>query len=754
MEPPAPGAPRRRSGHCPPGQSRGDEPHRRPALRHAGDLPRSSPRRTPSVAVATRGRSTWRFCDRTPATATRSSRRPTARRPSRGWTNIRPGSSSTGTRSGRKVTTASGFARTRRRRSRRRPVRARRPQPGPRVRDLRELDERVTADIAAFDAVWKTLVDARVIWRYMTFAEAVRFASEELAWRQTEGPVGVFEARSSVLRLLGYKSWLTLSADSPLVVSRAGHGAREHTRSQPDGHAPEAEGELHRGRSQRRRQQSGDGPIRQPCLPDRHGHARRGVRGPGQRARNPGRPFHRAPGGRRCRSPYRPPAGVDSRPIRTVRRIMSPSARRAPWRSSRRMSHGTQPVRPSHPDVAKALDLTPAQVIPYGFDKAKVTLDALDPGRPAGRLVLVSAITPTDAGEGKTTTSIGLAQGLARLGQRACLALARAVAGPDVRAEGRRHRRRAGARRARAATSTCTSPATSTPSAPRTTCWPRCSTTTSTTATRSTSTRGASTWRRVIDMNDRALRHVVIGLGGVLEGVPRETGFDITPASEVMAALCLSESDDDLRRRLSRIVVALNVEKRPVTAADLKAVGAMMVLLKDAMLPNLVQTCDGVPALVHGGPFANIAHGCNSVVATKTGPGPRGLGCHGGGVRLRSRRREVLRHQVRVGRPRHGGRRAGGHRASAEDARRRAEGRSRQARSRCRRAGARQSCEARREHPHLRRAAGGGAEPVRQRHGRGSRRHPRLVRVGERALRRVGRLRERRRGRRRRWRRR
>ena len=369
-------------------------------------------------------------------------------------------------------------------------------------------------------------------------------------------------------------------------------------------------------------------------------------------------------------------------------------------------------------DVAKALDLTPAQVIPYGFDKAKVTLDALAPGRPAGRLILVSAITPTDAGEGKTTTSIGLAQGLARLGQRACLALREPSLGPtfgqkggatgggqarvvpehdinlhftgDFHAIGSAHNLLAAmldnhihqgnaldidARRV--------------------------------------------TWRRVIDMNDRALRHVVIGLGGVLEGVPRETGFDITPASEVMAALCLSESYDDLRRRLSRIVVALNVEKRPVTAADLKAVGAMMVLLKDALLPNLVQTCDGVPALVHGGPFANIAHGCNSVVATKLALAPRGLGGDGGGVRLRSRRREVLRHQVRVGGPRHGGRRAGGHRARAEDAWRRRQGRSGQARSRWRRAGARQSCEARREHPHVRRTAGGGAEPVRQRHGRG-----------------------------------
>ena len=267
-------------------------------------------------------------------------------------------------------------------------------------------------------------------------------------------------------------------------------------------------------------------------------------------------------------------------------------------------------------DVANDLDLTPAQVVPYGSDKAKVTLDALETGRPAGRLVLVSAITPTDAGEGKTTTSIGLVQGLARLGQRVCLTLREPSLGPtfgqkggatgggqarvvpesdinlhftgDFHAIGSAHNLLAAmldnhihhgnaldidARRV--------------------------------------------TWRRVIDMNDRALRHVVIGLGGVLEGVPRETGFDITPASEVMAALCLSGGYDDLRRRLARIVVALDFEKQPVTAADLKAVGAMMVLLKDAMLPNLVQTCDGVPALVHGGPFANIAHGCNSVVATR-----------------------------------------------------------------------------------------------------------------------------------------
>ncbi|MFO7694196.1 MAG: formate--tetrahydrofolate ligase, partial [Vicinamibacterales bacterium] len=262
------------------------------------------------------------------------------------------------------------------------------------------------------------------------------------------------------------------------------------------------------------------------------------------------------------------------------------------------------------------LGLTPAQVVPYGFDKAKVTLDALDAGRPSGRLVLVSAITPTDAGEGKTTTSIGLGQGLARLGQRVCLALREPSLGPTFGQKG-------GATGGGAARVVPESDI-------------------NLHFTGDFHAIGAAhnllaamldnhihhgnaldidarrvTWRRVIDMNDRALRHVVIGLGGVLEGVPRETGFDITPASEVMAALCLSEGYDDLRRRLSRIVVALDFERKPVTAADLKAVGAMMVLLKDAMLPNLVQTCDGVPALVHGGPFANIAHGCNSVVATK-----------------------------------------------------------------------------------------------------------------------------------------
>jgi formate--tetrahydrofolate ligase len=124
-------------------------------------------------------------------------------------------------------------------------------------------------------------------------------------------------------------------------------------------------------------------------------------------------------------------------------------------------------------------------------------------------------------------------------------------------------------------------------------------------------------WKRVMDVNDRSLRKVIVGLGGPLEGVPRETGFDITAASEIMAVLCLAQDYDDLRARLGRLIVALTPKQEPVTAADLGAVGAMMVLLKDALMPNLVQTGEGVPAIVHGGPFANIAHGCNSVVATK-----------------------------------------------------------------------------------------------------------------------------------------
>jgi formate--tetrahydrofolate ligase len=275
------------------------------------------------------------------------------------------------------------------------------------------------------------------------------------------------------------------------------------------------------------------------------------------------------------------------------------------------MTAGVRPIE----DVARDLGISRDRVLPYGTDKAKIRLADGGAARP-GRLVLVSAITPTEAGEGKTTVSIGLAQGLARIGESVCLALREPSLGPtfgrkggatggglshlvpaddinlhftgDFHAVGAAHNLLAAMldNRMHAGDHVEIDPR-------------------------------RVLWRRVIDLNDRSLRHVVIGLGGVLQGVPRETGFDITPASEVMAALCLAEGPEDLRARLARIVVGFGFGGEPVTASDLKAVGAMMVLLKDALLPNLVQSGEGVPALVHGGPFANIAHGCNSVAATR-----------------------------------------------------------------------------------------------------------------------------------------
>src|SRR5512141_787037 len=267
-------------------------------------------------------------------------------------------------------------------------------------------------------------------------------------------------------------------------------------------------------------------------------------------------------------------------------------------------------------DVAASLGIPKPHLTLFGDDKAKISHAALDSGRPPGKLILVSAITPTDAGEGKTTISIGLAQGLSRIGKKACLALREPSLGPtfgmkggatggglarivpeadiNLHFTGDFHAVSAAHNLLAALLDNHIQHGDALGIDPR-----------------------RVYWRRVIDMNDRALRHVVIGLGGVLQGVPRETGFDITPASEVMAALCLAEDAEDLRRRLSRVVVALTFDGRPVTAADLRAVGAMLALLKDALLPNLVQTGEGVPALVHGGPFANIAHGCSSVIATK-----------------------------------------------------------------------------------------------------------------------------------------
>jgi len=281
-------------------------------------------------------------------------------------------------------------------------------------------------------------------------------------------------------------------------------------------------------------------------------------------------------------------------------------------------------------EIARAVKLQPIQAIgellglngndlePYGTYKAKIRWDVIErsSSRPDGALVLVTAMTPTPAGEGKSTTTIGLADGLRRLGKRSIVAMREPSLGPvfgvkgggtggghtqvapmedinlhftgDMHAIGAAHNLLAA-------------------------------------MLDNHLTQGNPlnldsrriVWRRVMDMNDRALRRLVIGLGGPAHGVPRETGFDITVASEIMAILCLARDLQDFKARVERVVVADRGEGPFVTARDLRAAGAMAVLMKDAIKPNLVQTLDGTPALVHGGPFGNIAHGCNSLIATR-----------------------------------------------------------------------------------------------------------------------------------------
>ena len=253
---------------------------------------------------------------------------------------------------------------------------------------------------------------------------------------------------------------------------------------------------------------------------------------------------------------------------------------------------------------------------PYGKYKAKISLDVLKGKERENKLVLVTAMTPTPAGEGKTTTTIGLADGLRRLGKNANVALREPSLGPvfgikggaagggwaqvvpmediNLHFTGDMHAIGAANNLLAAMVDNHIYQGNSLNIDPR-----------------------KITWKRCVDMNDRQLRHITDGLGGRINGVPREDGYDITVASEVMAILCLSESIADLKERLSRIIVGYTYDDHPVTAGDLNAQGAMTALLKDALKPNLVQTLEGIPAFVHGGPFANIAHGCNSVLATK-----------------------------------------------------------------------------------------------------------------------------------------
>ncbi|MEM8931760.1 MAG: formate--tetrahydrofolate ligase [Acidobacteriota bacterium] len=269
--------------------------------------------------------------------------------------------------------------------------------------------------------------------------------------------------------------------------------------------------------------------------------------------------------------------------------------------------------------LADRLGLDPDHLVPYGHEKAKVRLAALD-GRDApehrGKLVLVTAVTPTDSGEGKTVTSIGLSQGLAHIGEKVALALREPSLGPVFGMKGG----------ACGGGLSCVEPGTDINLHFNGDFHAISAANNLLAALIDNHLHHGNAlgidprqilWRRVIDLNDRALRRVIVGLGGPSEGVPRENGFDITPASEVMAILCLATDRDDLRDRLGRILIGLTYDKKPVTAADLGAVGSMMALLHDAVQPNLVRTTEGVPTFIHGGPFANIAHGCNSILATK-----------------------------------------------------------------------------------------------------------------------------------------
>ena len=269
-------------------------------------------------------------------------------------------------------------------------------------------------------------------------------------------------------------------------------------------------------------------------------------------------------------------------------------------------------------EVAADLKIASEHLEPYGRDKAKVRLEALhqaEGARQPGRLILVSAITPTPAGEGKTTTSIGLAQGLHRIGKTAALALRQPSMGPVF---GRKGGATGGGASRVEPSNTINLQFTGDFHA----------------ITAAHNLLAASIdnrlhfrdidldptkilWKRALDMNDRALRHIVIGLGGSAQGVPRESGFDITAASEVMAILCLAESPADLRGRIDRILVGYSPKGLPVLAKDLGVTGSMAAILNEALMPNLVQTTESTPAFIHGGPFANIAHGCNSVLATR-----------------------------------------------------------------------------------------------------------------------------------------
>lgn len=266
--------------------------------------------------------------------------------------------------------------------------------------------------------------------------------------------------------------------------------------------------------------------------------------------------------------------------------------------------------------IAKKLGLKEQDIELYGKYKCKVHLDALNRGNQKGRVILVTAINPTPAGEGKSTTTIGLADALTSLGKKTIVALREPSFGPVMGVKGGA----AGGGYAQVIPMEDINLHFTGDLHAITTANNAIAAMLDNHLQQGNSLGIDPTrivWHRCLDMNDRALRNVIVGLGGSVNGVPREDHFDITVASEIMAVLCLATSLEDFKRRISKIVVAYTYDKRPVTVEDIQATGAVTLIMKDALMPNLVQTLEHTPAFVHGGPFANIAHGCNSVLATR-----------------------------------------------------------------------------------------------------------------------------------------
>lgn len=271
-------------------------------------------------------------------------------------------------------------------------------------------------------------------------------------------------------------------------------------------------------------------------------------------------------------------------------------------------------------EIAEGLGIHEDELEFYGKYKAKVSLDIFDrlKDKPDGKLILVTAINPTPAGEGKTTTNVGLSMGLNKIGKKTITTLREPSLGPNFGVKGGA----AGGGYAQVVPMEDINLHFTGDIHAMTTAHNLLAALLDNHLHQGNQLNIDSrriAWRRVLDMNDRALRNIVVGLGSRADGVPRQDGFDITVASEIMAILCLATDLEDLKERISKIVVAYNFDNQPVTVEDLNATGALSLLLKDAIKPNLVQTLENTPALIHGGPFANIAHGCNSVLATKLG---------------------------------------------------------------------------------------------------------------------------------------